>query len=351
LSTRPEIRIRYEVDGKTHEDTTYDVTNRYYSGRQWSEAAIAQFEVGKTYPCWYDPLNYDHAVLVRGYSGWRYLLLLLPFGMIAISAGGLIFTWSHWDTSAERRAVIQQRAPQIDVFEPVGGGSPQYPTVPGDANLTNSPGTNLKYRLPMAAPGWTLFGALIACLIWNGIVAVFVSMAIMSHLDGETSWALIAFTIPFALIGLGLVVYLFRQLLITTGVGPTRVEISHHPLFPGGGYQVFISQAGRLRMNSLQVLLACDEKATYRQGTDTRTDSCRVYEGEVLRKDEFEIEPQRPFEKQCPMQIPAGAMHSFRADHNEVNWKLVVRGEVAGWPHYEREFPLVVFPGTSVELT
>jgi hypothetical protein len=30
--------------------------------------------------------------------------------------------------------------------------------------------------------------------------------------------------------------------------------------------------------------------------------------------------------------------------HNEVQWKLIVQGHVAGWPDYVREFPLLVYP-------
>ena len=34
-------------------------------------------------------------------------------------------------------------------------------------------------------------------------------------------------------------------------------------------------------------------------------------------------------------------MHSFHSAHNSLNWKLVVRGEVAHWPPFERGFPIV----------
>ncbi len=40
-------------------------------------------------------------------------------------------------------------------------------------------------------------------------------------------------------------------------------------------------------------------------------------------------------------------MHSFQADHNEVSWKLIVKGRVNNWPDYEREFQIVVQPGNG----
>ena len=37
-------------------------------------------------------------------------------------------------------------------------------------------------------------------------------------------------------------------------------------------------------------------------------------------------------------------MHSFKSDHNEIGWTLVVRGCVASRPNYERDFPVLVHP-------
>jgi len=49
-------------------------------------------------------------------------------------------------------------------------------------------------------------------------------------------------------------------------------------------------------------------------------------------------------EARAELRLPRGAMHSFLAEHNQVRWKLVVRGDIAGWPTFEREFPIVVQP-------
>jgi hypothetical protein len=47
-------------------------------------------------------------------------------------------------------------------------------------------------------------------------------------------------------------------------------------------------------------------------------------------------------------------MHSFQTPHNGVRWKLVVQGQVEGWPEFERGFAIVVYPGEAtshVEVT
>jgi hypothetical protein len=97
-------------------------------------------------------------------------------------------------------------------------------------------------------------------------------------------------------------------------------------------------------MNSLNVVLACDELATFRQGTDTRTETRRVFEQTVYSREGFEIDPATPFEHEWQMQIPIGSMHSFKSTHNEVRWLLLVKGDVVGWPNFERDYPLIVYP-------
>jgi hypothetical protein len=343
----PAIGIHYRIDDRDYHAETYDVTQTYSTDRAAVEALVDQFEVGKKYTCWYDPLDPHRAVLVRGYSGWLYLLLLIPVSFIAIGTGGLIITFLNWNTSAEWRAVRERRAAEVDLFE-VGTSDRNFPTVPANANQTNSPGTTLAYRLPIATTtNWRLFAAGLAAFLWNGIVAIFAILAVRSHTRGEPDWMLTAFVVPIAIGGMGLIAYFVRQFLITTGVGPTRIEISDHPLVPGKTYDILLTQAGRLTMNSLEVWLACDEKATYHQGTDTRTETCRVYQERCFHQEDFQIHQGLPFEQRCQIEVPATAMHSFHANHNEVSWKLVVKGNVVGWRDYQRVFQIVVNPATN----
>ncbi len=361
---RAQFEIRYEVDGEVHFAETYDIAtardfpSSYSSDRQAMEELLGRFVVSRRvnetfhekapreYPCWYDPADPSVAVLVRGMSAWIWLVLIVPASFIVIGGGGLIYRMLRWGKSAERRSAMAQRARRRDVFGQNGESAGKFPNIPHGADITNSPGTRLKFRLPIAtSPGWALFGVLIACLFWNGIVSVFVVIAVGGHVQGQPDWFLTLFIIPFVLVGIALIVFFFRQLLVTTGIGPTQVEISDHPLRPGEPCRLFISQSGRLEMNLLQVLLVCEEEATYRQGTNTRTETRQVHRHEVFRRADFRVRRGLPFESECELAVPAGAMHSFKADHNQVQWKVVVVGDVAGWPDYKRSFPVIVHPG------
>jgi hypothetical protein len=341
---RPDVKIEYTVAGRKYVTTTYDAVRVYSSGRHHAERAIEKFQVGKQYVCWYDPFNPDQAVLVRGYNAWMYLLLLVPASFIAIGGGGLIYTAWHWGASAERRASLSKQAAKLDVLREKTGGTP-LPNVPSPVDAHSSEGTRLAYRLPIATtPGWQLFVIFIMCLFWNGITSVFVVLAVQSHLRGRPEWFLTLFIIPFVLVGLGLIYFLLRELLITTGIGPTRLECSHYPLEPGQECELLLIQAGRLSMNSLIVELACDEQVSYRQGTDTRTETKRVFSQNLFRHEGFAIDPAAPFEHQWSLVIPELAMHSFKSPNHEVKWKLVVEGDVANWPNFRREYPLIVVP-------
>jgi hypothetical protein len=355
---RPEIKVRYEVDGAEYQDPHYgfsyydDRDEGFTIGREEAQAILDDFELYSanqtTYPCWYDPANPSVAVLVRGYNRVRWLVFTVPLSFIVIGAGGLAHVVWQWGKSAERRAVIAQRAGEREqnLFGANGTEQRRYPAVPQGADMTNSPGTKLKFRLPMTtSPGWTLFGTLAFCVVWNGIVAALVTMTVRGYVAEEQDWRLILlFTVPFAAIGIWAIVALVRQLLVTTGIGPTLVEISDHPLHPGGRYRLFLSQSGWLSVKTLRLSLVCEEVATYRQGTDARTETKEVHRQELSRQTDFEIRGGMPFEREIELKVPEGAMHSFAANHNEIGWKVVIEGDVVGWPSYKRAFPVIVRP-------
>jgi hypothetical protein len=342
---RPEIRIQYELGGETYRTWTYDIHQSQFSQEARAEQIIKRFQPGKRSTCWYDPADPSVAVLVRGLNWWIWLTLIIPLPFIAIGGIGFVYTLLQWGTSAERRSAIARRAADLEILAASDRRREGFPTVPAADDITNSPGTTLAYRLPVAAsPAWIVFGLLLGCLVWNGFVAALVVAAVRSYLEGQPDWFLTVFLLPFLAIGVVLVVVFIRQLLVATAIGPTQLEISEHPVHPGQSFRLFVSQSGRLTVNRLSVALVCDEEATYRQGTDTRTESCRVRQQTLLAQGPFEIQRGQPFQAQCEAEIPLGAMHSFQAEHNHIHWRIAVSAEVAGWPDYTRVFPLVVSP-------
>jgi hypothetical protein len=349
---RPEIKIEYEVGSATYRDWHYDIHHHemdggYSSGREDAQAALDRFALSGTakdshYPCWYDPTNPYVAVLVRGYRRWVWWAFTVPASFVVIGAGGLIYTLLHWGKSAEQRAMMAQRVQERDFFGAAAGDPSPYLFVPAGTDITSSPGTRLSFRLPMTkSPGWALFGTLVFCVVWN--VSVFAAILIGLRTVDHFGWFL-AIVVPLGLIGLGAIVLFLRQFLVAARMGPTLLEISGHPLQPGGRYRLFLSQSGRLTIRDLRVSLVCTETATYRQGTNSRTETQEVQRHELFRRQQFEIERGLPFETELDLGVPEGAMHSFKAERNEINWALTVESDMVGRPNYQRSFPVIVLP-------
>jgi hypothetical protein len=302
--------------------------------------------VSLTYLITTNLMNPNPEIYAFGWGFWLRALVVTSF--VVIGGGGVVYTVLQVGTSAERRSALAKRAANIDLT----GGPPSpehaFPGIPRDANLTNSPGVRLAYRLPVTHAGaWVLIAASAFCLVWNGIAAALITIAVKSHVHGSPDWFLTAFVVPFLSIGIWAAYYFIQQMLLHTGIGLTSLEISDHPLKPRHTYDLFLSQAGRMKLSTLELFLVCDEQATYHQGTDIRSEVCRVYSQLVFSDKEIRIEPGRVFERELELQVPTGIMHSFQANHNSVHWKLLVRGSTRRWPAIERSFPVVVYPDSS----
>jgi hypothetical protein len=278
---------------------------------------------------------------------WLWLTVLIPLALVGFGATGLVMLLWQNVASSERRAAAVRKATDWEI--PVGSsktGKLSLPAVPPFSAVTDSPGVRLAYRLPIeAASGWVSFTMAVVCIIWNTLVVLFVYQAIQQHIDARPSrWLLTWLVVPFVLAGGWTLVALARQVLLEIVIGTTRVEVSNHPFYPGGTFQGFVSQTGRLHVRWFQVRLVCEEQAIYQQGTDTRLATSRVFHATVFSQRKFDIRPQQAFEAVFDLTIPESAMHSFASGHNAVVWTIVVRGRMSRWGDFERRFPIYVYP-------
>ena len=340
---RPEIHVRYTADGRQREAWTYDIHGTYTSGRAGQEAILAGFAVGGQYPCWYDPRNPDRVVLVRGHNWTAWGVLAVPLVVLLVGFIGVRYNVRKWLRSGQaEEARLAKRLAEGAAAHPAG----EYPTVP-EAEGKYSPGTVLAVRLPARlTPGQVLrYEALGLVALGAAVAAVAGALFGVPGLRDRPPALFLGLVAGLLGAGwLGLLFFFLRQLRLVRGVGPTVVEVSAFPLVAGEPARLYLGQSGALRVKALRVTLVCEESATYRQGTDTRTEKRSVYRADVCRADDFAIEKDRPFEARGELAVPGTAMHSFKADHNEVRWELVVEAELAGLPKYRQEYPLVVRP-------
>lgn len=290
--------------------------------------------------------NPNPALLTPGFGFWVLVLALASF--VVIGGVGLIFTVVQIGTSAERRSALAKQAANLELISDAIPRRSQFPAIPAGEDLINSPGVTLAYRLPISqSPAGRLFAAMVLFLVLTAISAVLSVFATREHLGPRPDWFLTIFVCVLILLDIWATRLFLRQLWQHTRIGPTCVEISHHPLHPGEEYAIFLSQHGRVLLQGLRMSLVCEEEATYQQGTDIRTESQAVHEQLIFSRSTVRIDPAAPFQLQASLRVPSNAMHSFQSGHNAVRWKLVVKAEPENWPMFVRSFPVLVHPASN----
>ena len=264
----------------------------------------------------------------------------------AIITGGatLVYRLMRLGASSERRSAMASRAGSIEMIGPTSQDGPKLPSVPRGSSITESPGERLTYRLATEKTESGIAGPATLALLWSSVWFVLLAVVVSGFWYGRPRWILAMLLIPFAMIGVWSFRFFLAQLRQHAGVGPTIVEISNHPLFPGKQYRLFVSQTGRLKLKRLTVQLTCEEETFYRQGTDVRVDRHEAIRQVLYKERNVSVDPKAPWEQQLELDLPANVMHSFVGTHNAIRWKIVIIGESRPWPSFCRSFPVVVHP-------
>jgi len=343
---QPCLKLRYATTAGPRE--SWAVAGPIAADREAARAGLAEVRAGNELACWYDPAAPGEVVLARGYNWWMWALtLLLPSALLAFGGAGLAGAAARWGKSEERVAAGGRIGESLADAPAV---TADHPGVPSCDDLVNSPGTVLPFRLPTDSPeSWTLLGFGLFAGLWNIVLVVLAINAGLDLLGGRPDRLLLAVLVPFAIVGIAGIVVFARALLAATAVGTTQLEISAHPLRPGGRYEVLLGQGGTGVLADLELTLELEERATFRQGTDTRTERLVVWRQRLGHWDRLQVAPGTRFEGRATLEIPEAGMHSFVTEHNRVGWRVVVEGRPARWPRFRRSFPVVVFPAAPDE--
>lgn len=337
---QPCIRLRYSTAVGLQE--AWALLGSPVSDRLMAAAAIESTTLSSEVACWHDPADPRVVILERGYNWWMWALtLLLPGSLLAFGGAGVARTIATWGKSEERQAA----AGFLDSNRGEEPATAARPGVPPCDDLVNSPGTILAFQLPVeSGESWTLLGFGLFALLWNAVLIVLAVNAGLDLLGGQIDWLLMGILVPFLVVGIAGIVIFIRSLILATAVGTTQVEISAHPLLPGGQYEVLLGQGGSGSFTSLEMAVELEEQATFRQGTDTRTERVVVWRAPLGSWQGLQLAPGTRFEGRAVFHVPAIAMHSFASEHNAVTWRVVIRGRPTRWPAFTRAFPVLIYP-------
>lgn len=323
-----DILYEYEWDGGVWRSNGSSFVTWSSSGYDSKADRVAEHLPGSTTVCYVDPDDPTRAVLDRGFS-LGYLIGLLP--LIFVVAGGAVA--AHGFKRRDRRETAVSAAPT--------GLAEQTAEVLPTATAATGP-VVLK---PETGPLMKVVGMAFMALFWNGIVSIFVHQVVEGFQSGSPDWFLTVFMVPFVLVGLLLIGMVVKLALAAFNPRPQLTVSSQSPRL-GQSLQVQWRFDGSVRrLERLRIVLEGREEATYRRGTDTRTDT-EVFATITVLDTRDQMQMRRG---STMVDIPDDTMHSFDADNNVVAWAFEVDGEIARWPDVDERFAIAVRPALPEE--
>jgi len=318
-----DIFYRYKFNGEKHRSNRYGFVSGSSSGRSSKQAVVKAYPPKSKRVCFVDPKMPERAVLKQGFS---YGALFGLFPLVFFSVGLLILV-----SGLRKQAEQPTRA-----FGAVPNG-------PAGNQLRPSAGTSMVGDEQTGAvtlnPGkGRIIGLAVVTLIavvWNGVVWTMISNGAMWG-DGMGK----LFSIPFILVGLALVAAFFY--LLGAAMNP-KATVTIAPGTPRLGEPFKVQwqvTKGASRLGNLKVLVAANEKATYRRGTNSVTETHQFY-GE-LATEAFSL--GEISQGEAVVTLPQDLISSLKLDNNEIEWRLLIQGDIPLWPDVNDSYELTVLP-------
>jgi hypothetical protein len=275
-------------------------------------------------------------------------------GLSFLAAVSLTFMgigiWGAWrlalsvGVSAERRSSFGQRARQ-ELLLKKQKLEDDYPSVPREDFISDSPGTKLAYRLPSLSPeSWKLWISAGFCVIWDATSVILTMVTLQLWSLGQFAPLMTGVSLAFLGIGVAATFLFIRALARHVAIEPTICEVDAAPMLPGTECDACLIQQGHVAFKKIAARLICEEEAIYRQGTDLRTERRAVHDETLLEAVDVEATPGRPLNLLFKLRTPPSAMHSFQANHNAVRWRLEVEAHPKSWAPFKRSYPILVHP-------
>lgn len=333
-----DIFYEYEFDGETYRSNRYSAMSGSSSGYSGKDRIVKQHPKGSQQICYVNPKLPEQAILKPGFSPMAFLLLL----PLAFVAAGLAILIASLRAKAKQTAGLPGfdpgRSEKKASFSELAGSMSGRSAVPAAAVSESSTGPVV--LKPHASRWIKLGGILFFALFWNGIVSVFLYQVVEGWRNGNGEIFLTLFLIPFLLIGLGVIVGFFYQLLAMANPKPVITLDNGHPRL-GEPMTVSWTVSGKTsRVVDFSIALWGVESATYRRGTNTVTSTEVFYEQVLIETAELhEIESGS-----ATITIPADLMYSLKLDNNQIKYELKVKGDIPLWPDIGDSFELTLLP-------
>ncbi len=331
---RPELKIVYDYGGKSYELWTFDrstltESHGFFYDERGAREALLPYKKGKYYQCWIRADDPRQAFVVKNSTVWGWIFLIIPVSLIFFGGGWLVVRF--WQRSRSKEALANSKRKETS-----------YPNVPA---LECDRGQSLAIRLSPDVKSSFSFGAsALGTCLWNLASWVGFFYVLASSKTSADYWSALFFGALFCGIGLLFACRLWGQYRVERVVGSTALEISQNPVVPGRRVKLCLFLKGRIEAKRLDVFAKCEEVARFVQGTNAICSRHETFSRTVFTKYDLNVPARGEEFERFTMQLPIGVIHSFTADHNEINWRLVVQMEFADGGVFKRDFAFVVAP-------
>jgi hypothetical protein len=255
-------------------------------------------------------------------------------------------------TGAPARPVQKESAPEaaIKLSEPASESvdwpeptaEPAHEILP-PSFVANEPGERLRYRLllPPSEPNPAVSCLIVMGIFFVGIPFVWLLTLFVKLVAEPLGAPWLGGLVVLGLTGYGIFLGVRRRRF--RRIHEPRLEVSEHPLPAGTACRAYLFQRGPLSVTYARVLLVCEEKARYTDGTMMRWAEEQVFTRELWRGDALKLAREMPLAQEFSVKVPADAMHSFQSANNFVTWKLRVEERIPGlWTVWRLEFPVLI---------
>ena len=313
-----DIFYRYQ-----HEETLYRSNQFNFSiggsssGRNEKEEIVARYPSGSDFTCYCNPERPWEAVIERKVG--KVAIIIAIVCLVILAGIGLLIL----------RMLFSGKPSQSDVsdigdFRDFESGSLASSTERSQPAQTG--------ELVLEVGGKRvkgLLGAVFVALIVNGIAY----LCFRNLWEGWGGGVNTVVVVVFSLAGVGTILNVLYCLLALYNPKP-KLRIAAADLVLGRELAVQWEISGAsARIQKWSLFLVGSERVTYRRGTDRRTDEQVFYEEEIIvTESASEIASGR-----ASIQIPVNLVPSWKANSNEIIWKIVQRGEIAKWPDIQGE--------------
>jgi hypothetical protein len=333
-----DIRYSYEYLNQRYESDRYQFVSGSSSGYNGKAAVVAQYPVGSTQSCYVNPAHPSEAVLNRGFTPMMWFGLI-PLIFLVVGVVGLFYTIKPRPAGETRAltgatagvqfALAKRFGRKIDAYDWLPPVQLERPVIVEEKASTSLVGAGIVFA----------FSA-----VWITVLSfTLFKEVVQSWAKGSPDICPTLFSLPFAAVGVGGVGMAGYLVLRSFNPRP-RVTLSASVVPVGGSFDLQWELIGNAsRVQSLEITLVGREAATYRRGTDTRTDRHTLLELPIAQ---MEPGPGRDpqFSGRATVQVPPDVMHSFDAPNNKITWEIRVRGRIPRWPDITSDFTVVLVP-------